>query len=177
MDLAQMIIRFSNEFSVAMWRLLWVLGSLVGTWYVGSSLVRMQRASRFPGNTQVTFSDILPVILIGALLLNLSNFINVTWNSFGTGVVTYGPISYSGAADFGRLAEAVNAALTIASVAGGIFFFKGCLLLKKPWMDGQSSHGAEDYVWKAIIHMLGGSALVQITQMIDAFRQSFGLFW
>ncbi|MCC7005919.1 MAG: conjugal transfer protein TraQ [Ottowia sp.] len=177
MDLAQMIIRFANEFSVAMWRLLWVLGAVVGISYVGSSLMRMQRASRFPGHSPVTFGDILPVILVGALLLNLSRSINVAWNTFGTGVVTYGPISYGGVADFGRLAEAVNAALTIASVAGGFFFFKGCLLLKKPWMDGQSSHGAEDYVWKAITHMLGGSALVQITQMIEAFRHSLKLFW
>ena len=100
MDLAQMIVHFANTFSVALWRFLWVLGALVGTVYVGTSLLRMQRASRFPGQSPVTIGDILPIILIGGLLLNLSSFINATWNSFGAGTVSYGPISYSVASDF-----------------------------------------------------------------------------
>ena len=177
MDLSQMIVHFANTFSVAMWRFLWVLGALVGTIYVGSSLLRMQRASRLPGLSPVTIGDILPIILIGGLLLNLSRFINATWNSFGAGTVTYGPISYSGAADFGKFAEAINAVLTLASVAGGVFFFRGVLLLKKACIDGQSSHGADDVVWRAITHMVGGAMLVQIPDTIDAFRQSFNLFW
>lgn len=177
MDLAQMIIHFASSFSVAMWRFLWVLGALVGLIYVGSSLMRMQRASRFPGQNPVTTGDILPILIIGGLLLNLSRFINATWNSIGIGTVTYGPIAYSGAADFGRFAEAINAVLTLASVAGGVFFFKGVLFLKKASVDGQSSQGADDSVWRAITHMLGGAGLVQIAEMIDAFRQSFSLFW
>lgn len=177
MDFAQMIVQFANSFSGALWRLLWVLGALVGTIYVGSALLRMQRASRLPGQSPVTFDDIVPIILIGGLLWNLSGFINAVWNSFGTGTVSYGPISYSGTADFGRLAVAINAVLTIASVAGGIFFFKGVLLLKKACMDGQSSHGADDSVWRAITHMVGGTMLVQIPDAIEAFRQSLNLFW
>ncbi len=177
MDLAQMIVHFANTFSVAMWRFLWVLGALVGTVYVGSSLLRMQRASRLPGQSPVTLGDILPIILIGGVLLNLSGFINATWNSFGAGTVSYGPISYSGAADFGRFADAINAVLTLASVAGGVFFFKGVTLLKKASMDGQSSYGADDSVWRAITHMVGGAMLVQIPDAIEAFRQSFNLYW
>lgn len=177
MDLAQMIIQFAATFSVAMWRLLWVLGALVGTVYVGTSLMRMQRASRFPGQAPVTVGDILPIILIGGLLLNLSRFINATWNSVGTGTVSYGAISYSGAAAFGVFADAINAVLTLASVAGGYFFFKGVVLLKKASTDGHSSHGADDFVWRAMTHMFGGTALVQIADVTDAFRQSFGLFW
>lgn len=177
MDLAQMVIQFANHFSVAIWRFLWVLGALVGTWYVGHSLLRMQRASRLPSQTPVTMGDILPIILIGGVLLNLSSFINATWNSFGAGTVSYGPISYRGAADLGRFAEAINAVLTIASVAGGLFFFRGILLLKKACMDGQSSHGADDSVWRAITHMVGGVMLIQIPHTIEAFRQSFNLFW
>ncbi len=177
MDLSQMIVHFASTFSVAMWRLLWVVAALVGTVYVGAALLRMQRASRFAGQAQVTLGDILPIILIGGLLLNLSRFINATWNSFGTGTVSYGAISYGGAADFGRFAESINAVLTLASVAGGMFFFKGVLLLKKASVDGQSSYGADDSVWRALTHMFGGAALVQIPDVIDAFRQSFNLFW
>jgi len=177
MDLAQMIIQFAGTFSVAMWRLLWVLGALVGTNYVGMALLRMVRASRFPGQSPVTTGDILPVILIGGCMVNLSRFINATWNTFGHGMVSYGAISYSGASDFGRFADAINAVLTLASLAGGYFFFKGCLLLKKATADGHSSYGADDSAWRAITHMFGGATLVQIPDVIEAFRQSFGLFW
>jgi hypothetical protein len=177
MDLAQMIVHFASTFSVAMWRLLWVLGALVGTVYVGTSLMRMVRASRLPGSQPVTLGDILPIILIGGVLLNLSGFINAVWTSFGSGSTSYGPISYDGAAAFGRFADAINAVLTLASVAGGGFFFKGVVLLKKACMEGQSSHGADDSVWRAMVHMVGGAGLVQIPQLIDAVRQSFGLFW
>lgn len=177
MDLAQMITHFASDFSVAMWRLLWVMGALLGTLYTGHALLRMQRASRLPGQSPVTIGDILPVLLIGAVLWNLSKFINVTWNSFGSGTVNYGPISYSGAASFGRFADAINAVLTIASVSGGVFFFRGLVILKKASMDGQSSHGADDSVWRAITHMVGGAMLVQIPDVIEAFRQSFHLNW
>ena len=177
MDLASMIVAFANPFSAALWRFLWVLGGVTGLFYVGSSLRRMQRASLFPGHNPVTLSDILPVILVGGLLANLSKFINTTWNSFGQGVVTYGAVSYSGAASFGRFADAINAVLTLASVAGGVFFFKGVLLLKKAAMDGQSSHGADDSVWRALTHMVFGALLVQIPDAIEAFRQSFHLVW
>lgn len=177
MDLSQMIVNFASTFSVAMWRFLWVLGGLVGLLYVGAALRRMQRASMFPGQSQVTLGDILPIILIGGVLLNLSGFINATWNSFGAGTVSYGPISYSGASVFGKFADAINAVLTLASVAGGLFFFRGVLLLKKASMDGQSSHGMDDYVWRAITHMVGGAMMVQIPDAIDAFRQSLQLFW
>ncbi|ALR07882.1 conjugal transfer protein TraQ (plasmid) [Xylella fastidiosa] len=177
MDLAQMVVHFASDFSVAMWRFLWMLGAVVGILYVGNSLLRMKRAAQLPGQSPVTIGDILPIILIGGLLFNLSQFINATWNSFGTGSMSYGPISYSGAADFGRFAEAINAVLTIASVAGGVFFFRGVVILKKASMDGQSSHGADDSVWRALTHMVGGAMLVQIPDVIEAFRQSFGLYW
>ncbi|AXQ51000.1 conjugal transfer protein TraQ (plasmid) [Stenotrophomonas rhizophila] len=177
MDLAQMITQFANTFAVALWRFLWVLGVLVGTVYAGSALIRLQRASRVPGASPVTVGDILPLLIIAGLLANLSRFINAAWTSFGKGTVSYGPIAYSGAAEFGRFADAINAVLTLASVFGGVAFFKGVLLLKKAVMDGQSNQGADDAVWRAITHMIFGSMLVQIPDVIDAAKASFGLVW
>ncbi|MEB0221336.1 conjugal transfer protein TraQ [Pseudomonas sp. AB12(2023)] len=177
MDLSQMIVNFASTFAVVFWKLLWAVGLLVGMIFVGASLMKMQRASRIPGHSPVTFGDILPIIIVGGLLANLSKFINTTWNSFGTGTVSYGPISYSGAAEFGRFADAINAVLTLASIAGGVFFFKGVLLLKKASMDGQSNQGADDAVWRAITHMVFGSMLVQIPDAIEAFKISFKIVW
>ncbi|QUE78433.1 conjugal transfer protein TraQ (plasmid) [Stutzerimonas stutzeri] len=177
MDLASMIVHFANDFSVALWRLLWALGGLVGVIYVASAILRLQRSVRIPGGPPVTFGDIVPLMLVGGLMANLSSFINATWNTIGTGTVTYGPIAYEGAADFGRFAAAINAVLTLASVFGGVFFFKGVMLLKKAAMDGQSNQGADDSVWRALTHMIFGALLVQIPDAIEAFRVSFNLFW
>ncbi|MES2264678.1 MAG: conjugal transfer protein TraQ [Pseudomonadota bacterium] len=172
-----MLINLARDVPEAMWKLLWALGMLVGTLYCGNALLRMSRASRLPGQSPVTMGEILPVMIIGGLMFNLNNFINATWNSMGTGTVSYDAISYATSADFGKFADAINAVLTLASVAGGCYFFKGVLLLKRATADGQSSHGAEDLVWRAITHMLGGSLLVQIPDTIERFRQSLHLFW
>ncbi|GGM26093.1 conjugal transfer protein TraQ [Pseudomonas asuensis] len=177
MDLAQMITAFAPTFATALWGLLWALGGLLGTVYVGNSLLKMQRSQRFPGQIPVTFGDVLPVILVGGLVANLSRFINATWNTFATGTVSYGAVSYSGAADFGRFAEAINAVLTLASVAGGVFALRGLVILKKSLMDGQQSQGADDGVWRALTHIVGGAMLVQIAEMIEKFRESFHLYW
>lgn len=177
MDLADMIITFAKDFPEAMWKFLWVLGALVGTVYVGTALLRMARASRLPGQSSVTAGDVLPIIIIAGLMLNLSIFINKAWNSLAAGTVTYGPVAYATPTDFGKFADAINAALSIASVAGGFYFFRGLLLLKKASVDGQSSQGADDVVWRALTHMTGGVLIVQIAETIERFRQSFHLFW
>jgi hypothetical protein len=178
MDLAEMVVRFADGFSVAMWRFLFVLGTVVGVLYAGGALLRMQQASALPGHNPVGFGGVLGVLVVGALLANLSTVIDAVWHSFGTGgTVTYGPVSYEGAADFGRLKDAVNAVLTIAGVAGGIFFFRGLLLLKKSCMDGHSSSAGEDTVWRAVVHMICGALLVQMPDFFEAVRQSFGLYW
>lgn len=177
MDISTMLINFSRDMTSAVWKLLWVLGAVVGILYVGSALLRMSRASRIPGQQPVTLGDILPVILVGALLLNLSVFINTAWNSLAPGTVSYGPVAYAQAAEFGKFADAINAVLTLASLAGGCYFFKGLVLLKKASMEGQSSQGADDSVWRALTHMLGGCLLVQIADTIERFRQTLQISW
>ena len=177
MDLADMIIAFAKDFPEALWKFLWVAGALVGTVYVGTALLRMARASRLPGQNPVTVGDILPIIIIAGLMLNLSSFINKAWNTLAAGTITYGPVAYASPAEFGKFSDAINAALSIASVAGGVYFFRGLLLLKKASVEGQASQGVDDVVWRALTHMTGGVLLVQIAETIERFRQSFHLFW
>lgn len=176
MDLSQMVVNFAKGIVGPAWLFLWVLGACIGVWYVGTALLRMVRAAKIPGQQVVTTGDILPIIIIGALLANLSTVINTVWNSFGSGPASYTAISYAGLDEFGRFKDAINAVLTIASIAGGFFFFKGLIILKKA-CDGQSSQGANDVVWRAITHMIGGAFLVQIPAVIDAFRETFNLYW
>jgi magnesium-transporting ATPase (P-type) len=177
MDLADIIVNLSNGLTQPLWRLLWVLGGLVGTLCLGLSLQKMQRASRFADQQIISWGDMFVVALIATLMLNMSTFINAMWNSMGSGTTTYAAISYSGTASLGRLSKAIDAVLTLASIYGGYFVFKGLWVLKKATVGGQSSSGSGDEVWRAMTHMLGGSGLINITSVIDAFRQTAGLSW
>ncbi len=177
MDLATMMVNLADELTAPAWKLLWVVAALCGTAYFGHIILKMMRASQFPGQRSLTLGDVAAVAIVAACMLNLSQLINAAWNSMGTGTVSYGPISYSGAASFGVFAAAINAVLTLVSVAGGYFFFRGVLLWRKAAVAGDSSHGTDDVVWRAATHMLGGACLVQITDMIERLRSTLGLVW
>ena len=177
MDISSMLINLARDAASAMWLALWALGELVGTLYCGSALLRIARAARLPGQPPVTLGEILPVMLVGGLMYNLSIFINTAWNSMGSGTITYGAVSYATGATFGKFADAINAVLTLASIAGGCFFFKGMVLLKRAAAEGNNSQGGEDVVWRSIVHMSGGAMLAQIAEMIERFRQTMHLVW
>jgi hypothetical protein len=177
MDLASMVVAAANSLTVVMWALLWSLGGLVGMIYSGTVLRRMQLASIEPGRRPISAGGTIMVLIIGAMLFNLSTTIGNTWNTFSSGATTYGAISYSGADGFGKFKDAINAVLTLASVAGGFFCFKALLLLKKATVDGESSNGADDLVWRALTHLIAGAGLVHIDKMIETFQATFKLYW
>ncbi|MBA5690553.1 conjugal transfer protein TraQ [Rugamonas apoptosis] len=177
MDISAMLVNLARDAAAVMWLALWTMGELVGTLYCGNAVLRMSRAARLPGQPPVTMGELVPVMLVGGLMYNLSVFINATWNSMGTGTIAYGPVAYATGATFGRFADAINAVLTLASIAGGYFFFKGVILLKHSVADGQNPQGGEDIVWRALVHMIGGCMLVQIADMIERFRQTMHVVW
>ena len=177
MDLASMIIAAANSLTGVIWALLWSLGALLGIVYAGTVLRRMQLASIQPGRRPIYGGGTMMVLIIGALLFNLSGTIGTVWTTFSEGQSNYGAISWSGAEQFGKFKEAVNAVLTLASLAGGFFCFKGLLLLKKASIDGESSNGADDLIWRALTHLIAGAGLVHVDKMIDAFQETFKLYW
>lgn len=171
-----MIVDFANSFNTSFWRFLWGISALIGFIWAGSALIKMGKASRFPGQSPVTFGDILPLLIIAAVIFNLSGFINNVLTSVGLGTTSYGPLSYSGAAVVGgRFEQMINAALTIAAMFGGVFCIKGVLLLKKAF-GGYQGQG-EDFTWKAITHILGGAILVNIPRFLEAAQTSLGIAW
>ncbi|ENV52036.1 hypothetical protein F953_00526 [Acinetobacter junii CIP 107470 = MTCC 11364] len=171
-----MVVTFATELNTSFWRFLWAIAALVGFLWAGSAILKMARASRFPGQSPVTFGDILPLLILAAIILNLSGFINNVLTSIGLGTTSYGPLSYSGAAAVGgRFQETVNAALTIAAMFGGYFCIKGILLWKKAW-GGHQGQG-EDFVWKGIVHAVGGAILVNIPRFLEYAQTSLGIAW
>lgn len=174
MDIATILENMSTSTSAALWVLLWALGQLVGLFTGGIALKRLVKANSDSSKPPLTLGDIVPLLLIGAFMINMSSMINNVWNTFGEGTVSFDAISYEPASGFGALSTTVNAALTIVAVFGGIFFFKGLLLLKKGAIEGQSSNGANggDTISRAITHMIGGAFLVNITSIFDAIYAS-----
>lgn len=174
MDISTMLENMSASTSAALWVLLWALGQLVGLVSGGFALHRLVKANSDSNRPPLTLGDIVPLLLIAACMINLSSMINNVWNTFGQGTVSFDAISYDPAAGFGALSTTVNAALTVVAVFGGIFFFKGLLLLKRGAIEGQSSNGAHggDTIGRAITHMIGGAFLINITSILDAFYAS-----
>lgn len=169
-----MIENFSTSTSAAIWGFLWALGQLVGLFTGGMAIKRLIKSNLDSTKPPLTVGDIIPLLLVGAFMINMSTMLNKVWNTFGEGTVSFDAISYEPASGFGPLSTTVNATLTIVAVFGGIFFFKGLLLLKRGAIEGQSSNGAQggDIIAKAITHMIGGAFLVNITTILDLFYAS-----
>lgn len=177
MDLGSMVVKASTELSNAIWPFLWIVGGLCGFWYCSITVMRIIRGVRLPGAPVITVMEAISLFIAASLMANLSVFINKFWNSFKDGETVYGPLSYSGAAELGQLSVVISSVLTMVSLFGGFYFFKGLLLFASANMKGGSGHGSNDEVWRALGHMLWSSALINIISMIESFRQTFGLVW
>ncbi|WP_233468566.1 conjugal transfer protein TraQ [Zooshikella ganghwensis] len=169
-----MVTKAGEQFT-SFWPLLWALGGLCGIWFSGTTVMRVIRANRFPGAPMISAKEAIGLMISAALMANLSVFINNFWNSYGSGQTVYGALSYSGAAGLGQLSAALGAVLTIASVFGGFYFFKGLLMFKNAQVGDSSQSG--DQAWRGLGVMLFSSALINIVPMIESFRQTFGLVW
>ena len=173
MDLSQIVINVASSLAGPAWRLLWAITALVGTMYMGSVMMRAHRASQMSGQT-MPLGQLLMLFLIAGLLVNIAKLLNVASNTLGLGEVSYGPIAYAPAAALGSLGETINACLTLASVAGGYFAFKGILLLKRATADGNTGQSGEDIIWRSLTHLFFGALLVNISKFIDAARATVG---
>src|SRR5260363_9425 len=80
---------------------------------------------------------------------------------------------FIGALHAGAFKPAINAALTIVSTFGWWYGLKGFTLLRRA--SGGQGGGYEDTAWKGFVHILGGAAMINITTMLDAFKETAGL--
>jgi len=174
-DLASIAANFAQSLRGPFWTLLFAVAALAGTVYAGHVLWKLIRNDALPGRPVVSGGEVLAVLVVAAILINFSGFMGKVSESAGMGPVSYGPIDYPGAQAFGELAPAINAALTLASMGGGVFALRGVFLLKKAVSGG--GHAGEDAGWSALTHIVGGAFLINIVQLIDALRQSTGGLW
>ncbi len=139
-------------------------------------MIRAHKASQTTGQP-MPVGQLVILLLIAGVVTNLSTLLNAASNTVGLGDVSYGPISYAPASSLGPLAQIVNACLTLGSIAGGWFAFKGVLLLKRATADGHGGNGGEDVMWRALTHLIFGAMLVNVPKFIDAFSATIGLMY
>jgi hypothetical protein len=120
--------------------------------------------------------EVVFALLIGAVLTNYSGALSEVSSSMGLGTVSYAALDYPGASTFGQMAPAINAVLTLASMAGGAFALKGILMIHQA-NSGGGAYAAHDVGLKGATHVLAGAALANIVQVIDVFQQSAGGLW
>jgi hypothetical protein len=174
-DLSTIVTNLATGLRGPFWTLLFALAALIGTIYAISVLWKLVQSNSLPGTPPVSNGEVFAVLVIAAFMLNMSGFLGKVSSSLGMGTISYGAIDYPGAASFGQLAPAVNAVLTLAAMGGGLFAFKGILLLKRASSGG--GQAGDDTVWSAATHLIGGVLLINIVQLVDALRQSTGGLW
>lgn len=168
-ELSDAFINVVKNITDPAWSLIWALGLLVGTLWTANILIRLSK-SRVPGNQPVSTGEFFAVLFVAAMLSHYSGWISSVSNSMGLGDASFGPISYvSSSGDLGRFAEVINAAMTFASLMGGIYGFKGLLLLRKSASGGGQG---KDLVGKAVVHIIFGGLLVRIAEFISAAAES-----
>lgn len=172
-DLAQMLIAFTNNITGSAWGLLWALGGLFGVVLMGMIISRFASASSgVPGAQHVSAFELFGLLIVSVFLFSYANTLNIIVQTGGLEDATFDAVSYSGAVGMGELTAVVNAALTLATIFGGVFSFKGWVGLLKAF---KPSGG--DHVYSSVTHILFGGLLVVIPQVIDRFSASLGLGW
>ncbi|WP_145557957.1 conjugal transfer protein TraQ [Yersinia aldovae] len=165
-ELSSAFVKFVTNITGPAWTLLWTLGLLIALILTARIFSRAAQGITVPGRASVTGGEVISVLIISALLANYSGWISTVSNSVGLGDATYGQISYiDNGGSLGKFAAVINSAMTFASLMGGIYGFKGLLLLHKSASGGGGQ--GQDLIWKAITHIIFGGLLVRIAQFMS----------
>lgn len=176
MDLSQALVNFVQNTVQPFWHLIFALGACLGMWYVLSVGFRLARSHYYQGQQPVGAGEVLLALVFGAVLVNYSNALNHVSASLGMGAISYSALDYPEAQSFGQLAPAINAVLTLASMAGGAFALKGIYLIAQA-NTGGGAYASHDVGWKGATHVLAGAALANVVQVIEMLRSSTGGLW
>lgn len=174
MDLTTIVVNVARDILAAQ-ALVQVVAVAIGVGYCAHALTQAMKKSAAPG-ADISGAKVLASFLIGALMLHFAGTMGHVWESMsGSASVHFGMVSYDGAARAGQFKPAINAALTIVSTFGWWYGLKGFTLLRRA--SGGQGGGYEDTAWKGFIHILGGAAMIHITTMLDAFKETTGLIF
>lgn len=160
---------FSNfaESSVKLMNLVRWMALPIGLYISGLALIRLKDYSEGGGRTKLS----TPIMLagIGAVLISFPVTVNIATQTIALGDSTGNALSQvpSGGGAPG-VAAALAGVLLFVKLVGHIAFFRGFLILKGVAEGSQSAS-----VGRALTHIFGGAAAININATIDILANTF----
>lgn len=165
-SLDQMFINFKDS-SIAVMQLMRWLALPLGLFISGLALIRLKEYSEGGGRTKLSTPILLAVI--GATLISFPIATNIATETMALGAATGTELSRvpSGGGAPGA-AAALEGVLLFVKMIGHIAFLRGFLILK-----GVAEGSQNQTVGKALTHILGGAAAININATVEILANSF----
>lgn len=165
-SLDQMFINFKDS-SIAVMQLMRWLALPLGLFISGLALIRLKEYSEGGGRTKLSTPILLAVI--GATLISFPIATNIATETMALGAATGTELSRvpSGGGAPGA-AAALEGVLLFVKMIGHIAFLRGFLILK-----GVAEGSQNQTVGKALTHILGGAAAININATVEILANTF----
>lgn len=165
-SLDQMFINFKDS-SIAVMQLMRWLALPLGLFISGLALIRLKEYSEGGGRTKLSTPILLAVI--GATLISFPIATNIATETMALGAATGTELSrVPSAGGAPGAAAALEGVLLFVKMIGHIAFLRGFLILK-----GVAEGNQNQTVGKALTHILGGAAAININATVEILANSF----
>lgn len=155
-------------------RFIFALAVVLGIYGVMFALVKEARMARqVPGHNGM--GKIIGVIILGGMLVGLSQIINAGAVQLGWSDVTFDEVSYVSTDTFGQGADAANALLTLLQTLGVAYALAGTQRIKRSLKDGHTGLSAGEDVGTGAVKFITGVFLICAPTLLDATQTSLGL--
>ncbi|MCE6966356.1 conjugal transfer protein TraQ [Enterobacter sp. MW07] len=151
---------------------LFTWGEMIGFFGMIGLLVR-GRSNRVP----MAPGKMLLGLFACAAMVSLPAIINASGAQLGFRSTSFDAIAYVQPSSFGIAANAANAVLSLARLAGAGFALSGLDMLRRSELDGHTALSSSESVRSGTVKIVAGTALVFSPQVIDAVRNSIGLLF
>ena len=112
-----------------------------------------------------------------AAMVSLPSVINASGAQLGLRSTSFDAIAYVQPSSFGVAANAANAVLSLARLAGVGFVLSGLDMYRRSELDGHTALSSSENVRSATVKVFAGTALVFIPQVLDAVLKTIGLLF
>jgi len=169
-DIGQMFSNFSSS-SIQLMRLVSGAAFLMGIFLAYRSAMAFKEYSESGGRTQLKTP--FGIMLAATLMIAFPGTINMATETLSLGANTGSVLSESGGGGggaVGMMSSALTGVLLFVKLVGHIAIFRGILMLKRV---AEGHQNAE--VGRALLHIFGGAAAVNINGAINLLSKTVGL--
>ncbi|MDO1782806.1 conjugal transfer protein TraQ [Escherichia coli] len=171
MDALTAIENFASSIFSAGMDFLFTWGEFIGV----LSMITLFARARSAGPVKMSPGKFIAGIFTSAMLVSLPTMINAGGVQMGFRADSFGPIAYVQPQTFGAAADAANAVLSLAKLAGVGFVMNGISIWRKAGLDGHTALSASESVSKGNVKFIAGVLLVFIDRVLNALLASIGI--